>query len=56
MKIGLGEQVMCEFPASNMNQKYPYRVEAYVKGDGLITGVVEERLEKTVKKGIMLMN
>ncbi|CAD7930048.1 unnamed protein product [Amoebophrya sp. A25] len=51
MRVGLGESIMCEFPGSNTNQKYPYRVEAYVRGTDLITGVVEEKLEKAVKKG-----
>ena len=49
VKLGAGETLRFEFPGSSMNQSVPYRVRSWVKGP--IVGPLEEKLEKTVKKG-----
>ena len=49
VKLGAGESVRFEFPGSSMNQQVPYQVRVWAKGP--LVGPLEEKLEKTVKKG-----
>jgi len=52
VKLGQGESLVFEFVASNQNQQNNYKVQAWSFFKGIEgAGVVEERLEKVVKKG-----